>query len=316
MTIGPALAAGNAVIVKPSELTPLSALALARIALESGLPAGLLQVLPGGGPGTGDALVSHPGIGHVVFTGSTRAGIQVMTSAARNVTPVTLELGGKSPFLVFADADVEAAARSLPGAAFDNAGQDCCARTRVLVHRSVADRFLEALEPVIAGLRVGAPTDPTTDIGPLISAAQRDRVASFVDDDARIAFQGTAPDGAGFWFPPTVLRPASSDDAAWREEIFGPVVAVATFDDDDAITAANDSEYGLSGSIWTNDLTRALRMSRAVRAGNLAVNSHSSVRYQTPFGGMKRSGIGRELGPHALTHFTETKNVFINTRIA
>ncbi len=313
-SLGPALAAGNAVIVKPAELTPLSVLRLEQVGREAGLPDGLFQVLPGAGPVAGDRLVTHSGVGHVVFTGSTDVGRRIMSRAATNITGVTLELGGKSANIIFADADLDAAVDGIPGAAFDNAGQDCCSRSRVLVQRSILNEFLSRLEPVVTGLPVGNPRSTSTVVGPLISARQRDRVASYLEKGTRVAFQAAAPSGPGYWFPPTVLEPVDLSSRAWREEIFGPVIAVAPFDDEqDAIRLANDTPYGLSGSIWTRDLTRALRMSTAVRAGNLSVNSNSSVRYWTPFGGMKQSGIGRELGPHSLAHFTDVKNVFINT---
>ena len=311
--LAPALAAGNAVIIKPAELTPLSALRLERIALEAGLPDGLVQVVTGSGRIIGEHLTCHPGVGHVVFTGSTGVGKRIMELASRNVTGVTLELGGKSANIIFDDADLDIAAAGVPGSAFDNAGQDCCARARILVQKSVFEDFMARLEPVITSLRVGDPRNSETQIGPLISAGQRDSVAAFVDGE-QIAFQAKAPSGPGFWFPPTVLSPISTDSPAWREEIFGPVLAVVPFEDEqDAVRLANDTTYGLSGSIWTNDLRRGLRMARAVRGGNLSVNSNSSVRYSTPFGGMKQSGLGRELGPQALHHFTETKNVFIST---
>jgi acyl-CoA reductase-like NAD-dependent aldehyde dehydrogenase len=250
----------------------------------------------------------------VVFTGSTAVGQRVMRGAADQVKRVTLELGGKSANIVFADADLERAAASAPYGVFDNAGQDCCARSRILVQRSVYDRFMELLEPAVAGVRVEDPSLDTAEMGPLITRAQWDTVASFVPDDAPVAFRGSCPDGPGFWFPPTVLAPVDPSDRSFREEIFGPVVVVTPFDyEADAVTLANDSDYGLSGSIWTRDVGRALRMSRAVESGNLSVNSHSSVRYWTPFGGFKQSGLGRELGPDALDSFTEVKNVFIAT---
>jgi acyl-CoA reductase-like NAD-dependent aldehyde dehydrogenase len=231
------------------------------------------------------------------------------------VKRVTLELGGKSANLVFADADLEKAAATAPYAVFDNAGQDCCARSRILVQRQAYDRFMELLEPAVKGVVVGEPHDTSTEIGPLISAAHRDKVASYVPAGAPVAFRGSAPEGPGYWFAPTVLAtPDFATLPAWNEEVFGPVVTVAPFEDEeDAIRLANDTEYGLSGSIWTRDLGRAIRMARAVEAGNLSVNSHSSVRYWTPFGGFKQSGLGRELGPDALDSFTETKNVFIAT---
>lgn len=307
----PALAAGNAVVLKPAEWTPLSSLRLAELALEAGLPAGLFQVVAGRGSIVGERFVTHPAVRKVVFTGSTAVGTRVMAGCAEQVKRVTLELGGKSANLVFADADLERAAATAPYGVFENAGQDCCARSRILVERSVYDRFMELLEPAVQGVRVGDPADEATEMGPLVSAEHRERVRSFVPDDRDVAFRGQAPDGDGFWFPPTVLTPARDSRAA-REEIFGPVVSVFPFDDEaDAIRFANATEYGLSGSIWTRDLSRGIRVARAVEAGNLSVNSHSSVRYTTPFGGFKQSGLGRELGPDAPLAFTETKNVFI-----
>ncbi|MEV4194103.1 aldehyde dehydrogenase family protein [Streptomyces toxytricini] len=311
--IAPALAAGNAVILKPAETTPLTALRLAELALEAGLPEHLLQVLPGRGDTAGDALVEHPGVAKIVFTGSTRTGKQVMAKCADRVKPVTLELGGKSPNIVFADADIEAAAAAAPMSFLDNTGQDCCARTRILVQRTVHDRFLDLLAPLVEGVVVGDPADEKTQMGPLISQAQLDRVRSYVTDDLT-AVRGTAPDGPGFWYPPTLVTGADPTAPVAVEEVFGPVAVVLPFDDEaDAVRLANATEYGLSGSLWTRDVGRALRVSRAVAAGNLSVNSHSSVRYWTPFGGYKQSGLGRELGPDALTAFTETKNVFIST---
>jgi acyl-CoA reductase-like NAD-dependent aldehyde dehydrogenase len=308
----PAIAAGCTVVLKPAEYTPLSAIALAEYALEAGIPDGVLTVIPGEGPVVGQRFVDHHLVRKVVFTGSTAVGKKVMAGCAEHVKRVTLELGGKSANIVFADADLEKAAASAPYGVFDNAGQDCCARSRILVQASVHDRFMELLEPAVKGVKVGDPNDPSSEMGPIISRKQLDRVASFVPDDAHVAFRGSCPQGAGFWFPPTVLH-ATEQDRSYREEIFGPVVTVVPFTDEaDAIRMANDTTYGLSGSIWTNDLSRALRTARAVEGGNLSVNSHASVRYWTPFGGYKESGLGRELGPDALEAFTETKNVFIS----
>ncbi|XUL86995.1 aldehyde dehydrogenase family protein [Streptomyces galilaeus] len=308
----PALAAGNAVILKPAETTPLTALLLAELALEAGLPEGLFQVLPGHGPVAGTALVEHPGVAKIVFTGSTAVGKQVLAKGSELLKRVTLELGGKSPNIVFADADIEAAAAAAPMSFLDNSGQDCCARTRILVQRGVYDRFLDLLTPAIEGVTVGDPADEKTDMGPLISKVQLERVRSYVTDDLA-GIRGKAPEGPGFWFPPTVVTGVDPHARVAVEEVFGPVAVVLPFEDEaEAIALANATDYGLSGSIWTRDVGRALRVSKAVRAGNLSVNSHSSVRYWTPFGGFKQSGIGRELGPDALTAFTETKNVFIS----
>ncbi len=307
----PALAAGNTVVLKPAELTPLTAIRIGELALEAGLPEHVLTVLPGKGSVVGERFVTHPLVRKVCFTGSTEVGKRVMAGCAEQVKRVTLELGGKSANIVFADADLEAAAAAAPYAVFDNAGQDCCARSRILVERSRYDEFLGLLEPAVTGFRVLDPVDESSEMGPLISAGQRRTVLGFLDE-ADVAFTGSAPGGDGFWVAPTVVTVDDPAARIWREEVFGPVVAVMPFDDEaDAVALANDSDFGLSGSIYTRDLGRALRVSRGVEAGNLSVNSHASVRYWTPFGGYKQSGLGRELGPDAPQAFTEEKNVFI-----
>jgi acyl-CoA reductase-like NAD-dependent aldehyde dehydrogenase len=312
--IGPALAAGNTIVLKPAELTPLTAIELGKLTLEAGVPEGVLNVVNGPGRVAGERIVEHPDVAKVAFTGSTEVGRRIGEVASQSIKRVTLELGGKSANVVFADADLEQAAASAPLAVFGNAGQDCCARSRILVERSALDPFLEALEREVKSLRVGDPLDDATQMGPLISADHREKVASYVDDHAPVAFRGEAPDGPGYWFPPTVLSPVSNDDRTAREEIFGPVAAVIPFADEaEAIRLANDTVYGLSGSIWTRDGARALRVARALETGTLSVNSNTSVRVTTPFGGFKQSGVGRELGPFALEHYTELKNVFIAT---
>jgi acyl-CoA reductase-like NAD-dependent aldehyde dehydrogenase len=308
----PALAAGNTVVLKPAEATPQSALRLAELALDAGIPEHVLQVLPGEGGTVGWRIVNHEAVRKVCFTGSGVVGTAVMAACAKQVKRVTLELGGKSPNLVFADADVERAAAAAPYAVFDNAGQDCCARSRLLVEDAVYDRFLELFELAVKGVRVLDPTDATSEMGPLISAAHLERVRSYVDDE-EVAFSGSAPDGAGYWFPPTVLVPSDRTRRAHREEIFGPVVSVIRFSgEDEAVRIANEGRYGLSASVWTRDLARALRVVRSIDAGTISVNSNASVRYHTPFGGSKQSGIGRELGPDALLGFSEEKNVFLS----
>jgi betaine-aldehyde dehydrogenase len=312
--VAPALAAGNTVVLKPAGLTPLSALELERATVDAGLPDGVLGVVVGPGSDVGERLVAHPDVAKIAFTGSTAVGRRIGALASQQIKRVTLELGGKSANVIFADADLEAAAAAAPLAVFGNAGQDCCARSRILVERPVLDRFMSLLERAVTALRVGDPLDEDTQMGPLISAAQREKVSSYIDDAAPVAIRGSAPRGNGFWFPPTVLCPVSPEDRAAREEIFGPVAAVIPFDGEaEAVALANDTIYGLSGSIWTTNVARALRVARAIDSGALSINSNTSVRVSTPFGGFKQSGVGRELGPHALEHYTELKNVFIAT---
>lgn len=308
----PALAAGNTVVLKPAELTPLTAIRLGELGLEAGLPEGVFTVIPGKGSIVGERFVTHPAVRKVCFTGSTEVGKKIMAGCADQVKRVTLELGGKSANIVFADADLAKAAASAPSAVFDNAGQDCCARSRILVERSAYDEFVSLLEPAVRGIKVLDPSDRTSEMGPLISASQKATVKGFVDE-VDVAFAGSAPQGPGFWFAPTVVLADDPQQRIWREEVFGPVVAVMPFDDEaQAVELANDTEFGLSGSIFTRDIGRALRVSRAVESGALSVNSHSSVRYWTPFGGFKQSGIGRELGPDAPHSFTDVKNIFIS----
>jgi acyl-CoA reductase-like NAD-dependent aldehyde dehydrogenase len=312
--VAPALAAGNTLVLKPAELTPLTAVELERTALDAGLPEGVLNVVAGPGSVCGTRLVEHPDVAKIAFTGSTEVGRRIAAGAAETIKRVTLELGGKSANVVFADADLEAAAAAAPLAVFANAGQDCCARSRILVESAAVDDFLSALERAVTGFRVGDPLDDDTQMGPLISADQRQTVASYVPDDAPVAIRGSVPDGPGYWYPPTVLAPVSNSDLAATEEIFGPVACVIPFADErEAVRLANETIYGLSGSIWTRDGARALRVAREVETGVLSINSNSSVRVTTPFGGFKQSGYGRELGPNALDAYTEVKNVFYAT---
>jgi acyl-CoA reductase-like NAD-dependent aldehyde dehydrogenase len=312
--VAPALAAGNTIVLKPAELTPLTAIELERIAVDAGVPEGVLNVVAGPGSVCGQRLVEHSDVAKVAFTGSTEVGRGIAQAAAGTIKRVTLELGGKSANVIFADADLDAAASSAPLAVFANAGQDCCARSRILVERSAMDDFMSALEKAVTSMRVGDPLDEGTQMGPLISADQLQTVSSYVNGDAPVAFRGSAPDGPGYWFPPTVLAPVSNDDRPAREEIFGPVACVIPFEDEsEAIRIANDTIYGLSGSVWTRDGAKALRVARAVETGVISINSNTSVRVSTPFGGFKQSGVGRELGPDALDAYSEVKNVYYAT---
>ena len=312
--LAPALAAGNTVVLKPAELTPLTALKFEQIAAAAGIPDGVVNLVAGPGSVVGQRLVEHPDVAKIAFTGSTEVGRSIAAAAAQTIKRVTLELGGKSPNLVFGDADLEAAASSAPMAVFGNAGQDCCARSRILVQESVLDQFMSLLEHAVASVRVGDPLQDDTQMGPLISEGRRETVASFVNGDAPVAIRGHAPEGPGYWFPPTVLCPVDPASRLAREEIFGPVAAVIPFsDEEEAIRLANDTIYGLSGSIWTRDGARALRVARAIDTGVLSINSNTSVRVATPFGGFKQSGYGRELGPHALDAYTEVKSIYYAT---
>jgi acyl-CoA reductase-like NAD-dependent aldehyde dehydrogenase len=311
--LAPALAAGNTVVLKPASLTPLTAIRLGELALGAGIPEGVFQVVTGDGSMVGNRFVTHPAIRKVCFTGSNAVGRLIMQGCAEQVKRVTLELGGKSPNIIFDDADLEKAAASAPYAVFDNAGQDCCARSRLLVQASAYERFMELFETAVKGVKVLDPTSDDSEMGPLITAGQRETVLSYVDE-SDVAFRGSAPDGPGYWMAPTVLETNNTKSRSFQEEIFGPVVSVVRFTDEaEAVAIANESPYGLSGSIWSRDIGRALRVARGVETGALSINSNSSVRYSTPFGGFKQSGLGRELGPDALLGFSEEKNVFIST---
>jgi acyl-CoA reductase-like NAD-dependent aldehyde dehydrogenase len=319
--IAPALAAGNTVVLKPASLTPLSVLRYAELAGEAGLPAGALNVVPGPGSTVGDALVGHPAVGKIGSTGSTEVGGSIARKAAATIKRVTLELGGKSACVVFADADLDKVGRLAPFAVFENCGQDCCARSRLIVERSVKDELVERYAATTRAMRVGMPEDPDTQVGPMISAGQRETVERYirtgVDEGARIVTGGDRPNGElgrGFFLRPVVLDDATNQMTVAREEIFGPVVTVIPFDTErEAVEIANDTPYGLSGSLWTRDGARQLRVARALRTGVLGVNTNSSVFVQTPFGGYKQSGVGKELGMQALEHNTELKSVFIST---
>ena len=312
--VAPALAAGNTVVLKPAALTPLTALELEKIAKKAGIPDGVFNVVAGSGSVAGQRLVEHPDVAKIAFTGSTEVGRGIAEGAAQTIKRVTLELGGKSANVIFADADLEAAAASAPLAVFGNAGQDCCARSRILVERSAMDEFMAALEKAVTEMKVGDPLDESTEMGPLISADQLETVSSYVNGDAPVAIRGSAPDGPGYWFPPTVLAPVTNDARPAREEIFGPVACVIPFEDEaDAIRIANDTIYGLSGSVWSRDGAKALRTARAMETGVISINSNTSVRVSTPFGGFKQSGVGRELGPDALEAYSEIKNVYYAT---
>jgi acyl-CoA reductase-like NAD-dependent aldehyde dehydrogenase len=312
--LAPALAAGNTIVLKPAMLTPMTALRFEQIATDAGIPEGVVNVVVGAGSTVGRRLVEHPDVAKIAFTGSTEVGRSIAAGAAQTIKRVTLELGGKSANVIFADADLEEAAAAAPMAVFGNAGQDCCARSRILVQDAAVERFMELLEDAVRAIVVGDPLDERTQMGPLISAEQRASVGSFLDGQAPVAIQGSAPDAPGYWFPPTVLAPVRPDARAAREEIFGPIAAVIPFTDEaDAVRLANDTIYGLSGSVWTRDGAKALRVARALESGTLSINSNTSVRVATPFGGFKQSGYGRELGPHALDAYTETKAIYYAT---
>lgn len=314
--VAPALATGNAVLLKPASLTPLTALALGRLAMQAGVPAGILQVVPGRGSEIGDHLVRHPRVRKIAFTGETTTGAHILKLAADDIKRVSLELGGKSPNLVFADADVGGAAAAAPMAVFGNTGQDCCARSRVLVEASVYETFLEAFVEATRSLVVGDPLDETTQVGPMVSSAQRERVGQYIvlarQEGGRIVCGGDRPDRPGFYLSPTIVDGLASSSRVCQEEIFGPVACVIPFQNErEAIALANDTPYGLSGSVWTRDLDRALRVARRVESGVLSVNTNSSVHLEAPFGGFKRSGFGRDLGTEAMRLYTEVKNIYV-----
>ena len=308
--LGPALACGNTVILKPAETTPLSAMRLGELALEAGIPEGVLQVVVGTGPEAGWRLVEHPMVRKIGFTGSTAVGKRIMAGSAEHLKRITLELGGKSANIVFADADIETVAASAPGAVFDNSGQDCCSRSRIFVQRPIFDEFVELMIAETQKIVVGDPMDPATNMGPLFTRAHHDRVSSYLEG-VTPTWTGSAPMGNGYWLPCTIIATSDITSRVCTEEIFGPIATIIPFtDENDVLKMANDTEYGLSGSVWTRDAERAMRVARKLEGGTLSVNSNSSVRFSTPFGGFKQSGIGRELSMTAMDHYSELKTIF------